>query len=137
MKPCLECGRPSRGTRCPEHAIAYGYGSAHWQQIRAARLQLDGHRCTLRHHGCTELATTVHLDPSCCGDHSIATIANTTSACLHCHGVEDGPRSIRQNHRVDAVATQPNPEQSLVTSERVAPMMSQSDVRPDMRPLIG
>jgi hypothetical protein len=93
MRPCLKCGRPATGTRCPEHAIQYGYSTPHWQVVRKQRLALDGHLCRLRHDGCTVRATTVHLDPNCNGNHLLATLDNTVSACLHCHGVEDGPRA--------------------------------------------
>ena len=93
LRPCLDCGRPSRGPRCPDHAIDYGYDSGHWQLVRAARLALDLNRCQLQLDGCTNTATTVHLDPDCSGNHLLATIDNTTSACLHCHGVVDAPRA--------------------------------------------
>jgi hypothetical protein len=43
--------------------------------------------------GCTEVATTVHLDPKLGGDHLRATITDVTSACAHCHGVVDGGRA--------------------------------------------
>ena len=81
LRPCLDCGRPTRnGSRCTEHATSYGYTSSHWQQVRASRLAFDGHRCQLRHPGCTGRATSVHLDPACNGDHALASIQNTTSA---------------------------------------------------------
>jgi hypothetical protein len=92
-RPCLICRRPTNGTRCPEHTRARGYTTAHWQTVRRARLDLDGHRCRLEHDGCTRRATTVHLDPHLNGNHLLATIDNTVSACLHCHGVEDGGRA--------------------------------------------
>jgi hypothetical protein len=93
MRPCLKCGRPTTGTRCPEHAIRYGYATSHWQTVRKQRLASDGWLCRLRHDGCTVRATTVHLDPHCNGNHLLATLDNTVSACLHCHGVEDGSRA--------------------------------------------
>lgn len=93
LQPCLDCGRPTRGSRCSDCAVDTGYRSLHWQTIRAARLMIDGYACQLEHEGCTKHATTVHLDPACGGDHSLATIENTLSACAHCHGVEDAPRS--------------------------------------------
>jgi hypothetical protein len=94
-RACLECGRPtSNGNRCPEHAIRYGYTTPHWQTVRKQRLAYDGHLCQLRRDdGCTVRATTVHLDPACNGNHALATLDNTVSACLHCHGVEDAPRA--------------------------------------------
>jgi len=93
LRPCLECGKPSSASRCPDHTKSYGYSDAQWKATREARLSLDGHVCRLNLKGCKGLATTVHLDPACNGDHRLATLANTLSACLHCHGVIDGARS--------------------------------------------
>ena len=93
LRPCLECGRPCHGARCPTHARRRRYSSAHWQHVRKQRLTLDHHTCTLAYPGCTRHATTVHLDPACDGDHALATINNTRSACARCHGLEDGPRA--------------------------------------------
>jgi 5-methylcytosine-specific restriction endonuclease McrA len=70
-----------------------GLRSPYWQAVRKARLRLDSGRCVLQHHGCAGAATTVHLSPECGGDHSLATLENTRSACRHCHGVEDGGRA--------------------------------------------
>jgi hypothetical protein len=95
-RPCLDCGRPTNGTRCLEHAVHYGYTTPHWQTVRKQRLALDGYLCQLRHNGCTRRATTVHLDPRCNGNHLRATLDNTVSACLHCHGREDGGRASGQ-----------------------------------------
>jgi hypothetical protein len=92
-RPCLDCGTPTDGSRCPDHAIRYGYATPHWQAVRKQRLALDRHLCRLQHDGCTVRATTVHLDPNCNGNHLLATLDNTVSACLHCHGIEDGPRA--------------------------------------------
>lgn len=61
--------------------------------IRTARLALDHYLCQLGHAGCTIEADTVHLHPDLNGDHLKATLENTTSACRHCHGTEDAPRS--------------------------------------------
>jgi 5-methylcytosine-specific restriction endonuclease McrA len=92
-RPCLVCGTPSDGPRCPEHTQHnYNPRSAHWRTIRAERLAIDNGECQLQHPGCTRVATSVHLDPAAGGNHSLATIHNTVSACAHCHGVEDGPR---------------------------------------------
>lgn len=37
-RPCMDCGRPTHGTRCPEHAssTARGYGQAHRRATKAA-----------------------------------------------------------------------------------------------------
>jgi 5-methylcytosine-specific restriction endonuclease McrA len=93
LRACTTCGRPTIGRRCAEHALDRGYNTQHWQQTRRARLTIDGYRCQLRHPGCSGYATTVHLDPECKGDHSLATIDNTLSACASCHGTEDAPRA--------------------------------------------
>jgi hypothetical protein len=93
LSPCLSCGRPCPGPRCAEHALDRGYNTQHWQQTRRARLVIDGYRCQFDYEGCTGYATTVHLDPECNGDHALATIDNTLSACSSCHGTEDAPRA--------------------------------------------
>lgn len=73
----------------------YGYARAHWRKVRRARLALDGHRCKLRLAGCTQVATTVHLDSALEGRHDLATLDNTLSACAQCHGRLDGGRAER------------------------------------------
>jgi hypothetical protein len=42
---------------------------------------------------CTTYAETVHPAAELRGDHRLATLENTRSACRHCHGVVDAPRS--------------------------------------------
>jgi 5-methylcytosine-specific restriction endonuclease McrA len=93
LRSCTICGTPSHGPRCAAHATQRGYHTSHWQIIRTRRLELDGYRCQLQHPTCTGYATTVHLDPACGGNHLLATLNNTTSACRTCHGVEDAPRA--------------------------------------------
>lgn len=110
MSFCAElgCAKLTRARRCPEHAAAkeardngrrrdlkreHGLGTAHWRRVRAARLLLAGHRCELQLPGCTERATTGHLDPALDGDHRAAAIDDVRAACLHCHGVVDAPRA--------------------------------------------
>ncbi len=93
LRPCLDCGRPTIGARCSLHAVDYGYSSPHWQHVRAARLALDGHLCQFNYPGCAGHATTVHLAPELLGDHSLASLETTRSACHHCHGTEDAPRA--------------------------------------------
>jgi 5-methylcytosine-specific restriction endonuclease McrA len=99
---CPTCGRLSQTRYCPDHTRRYGYNDSHWQRIRQARLLIDAGQCQLAHPGCTQTATTVHLDPSLNGDHRQATVTNTVSACRHCHGVTDGSRTAttrRNNQR--------------------------------------
>ena len=78
---------PPRGR---ERNRTYGYDRRHWKNIRAARLTLDGHRCQLQSPGCTGTATTVDLNHELNGNHMLATLDNTQSACRHCHGHKDG-----------------------------------------------
>ena len=68
----------------------YGRSRKHWQVIRLHRLALDGYRCQIRLDGCLMIATTVDLDPAVGGNHDLATLGNTRSACAFCHGKVDG-----------------------------------------------
>jgi 5-methylcytosine-specific restriction endonuclease McrA len=71
-----------------------GLRTGYWRSVRLARLQMDGWRCALQiDEGCSGYAETVHLAPELKGNHLLATTDNTRSACRHCHGVVDAPRS--------------------------------------------
>jgi 5-methylcytosine-specific restriction endonuclease McrA len=101
------CGKliPADKRRCPEHERAEnarraakskrnGLRTPHWLAIRKARLLMDSGLCVLKvDDGCTVYAETVHLAPELKGNHLLATTENTRSACRHCHGVTDAPRS--------------------------------------------
>jgi 5-methylcytosine-specific restriction endonuclease McrA len=100
------CGAfiPADKRRCPEHERAEnarraakaqrnGLKTAHWLTVRKARLAMDSRLCTFKLDGCTVYAETVHLAPELGGNHRLATLENTRSACRHCHGVTDAPRS--------------------------------------------
>ena len=89
---CDPCYRQDNSRRA-QKAKANGTKSAHWIRVRAARLALDRGACTFQLAGCTTRATTVHLAPELHGNHYQATVDNTRSACRHCHGVIDAPRS--------------------------------------------
>jgi hypothetical protein len=87
--------REENGRRA-QKAKKAGLHTEHWQLLRRARLAMDGYRCVLQvDDGCTGAATTVHLAPELGGDHMRATLETTRSACRHCHGVTDAPRSHR------------------------------------------
>jgi hypothetical protein len=110
VKLCAQrgCGQyATDGRHCDTHAAvaktvmrirkdaqhkAKGYSSANWQKVRLQRLELDQHLCTIQLPGCERIATTVDLHPSLNGDHRLATIETTRSACRHCHGAADGGR---------------------------------------------
>jgi 5-methylcytosine-specific restriction endonuclease McrA len=89
---CATC-KSKENQRRAAKAERNGLRSPYWKAVRQARLRLDGHRCVLQLDGCTGYAETVHLSPECSGDHRLATLENTKSACRHCHGVIDAPRS--------------------------------------------
>jgi 5-methylcytosine-specific restriction endonuclease McrA len=89
---CPVCYRADN-VRRNEKARKGGTKSAHWQRVRQARLQFDNGRCTFQLGRCTGAAETVHLAPELGGNHLLATLDNTRSACRHCHGVVDAPRS--------------------------------------------
>ncbi len=103
LQPCLDCGTPTVGTRCPAHdhdgdrraarVSVYGYGRAHWQRLRKQRLAVDGYQCQLGLSGCTGQATHVHLNPALEGRHDDATLADCVSACASCSGAIDAPRA--------------------------------------------
>lgn len=91
LRPCLTCGRPAPGAYCDEHAKPYQYGGA-WPIVRRLVLARDEARCRIRALGCTGKATTVHRLPEYGLDHD-ANLHAYVSACRHCHGVVDAPRS--------------------------------------------
>lgn len=95
---CARHGATENGRR-GQLAVDHGLRSARWRTLRSVVLIRDSFCCQLRHPGCTEVATTVHLDPSLGGDHRGAQPIDCISACSHCHGVEDAPRSSGQRER--------------------------------------
>jgi hypothetical protein len=93
---CARCRKEERERsrqRGNPKARAYGYNRKNWQQVRRARLELDGYLCRLRLPGCTLQATHVHLDPELGGNHDVATLADCVSACAQCSGAVDAPRA--------------------------------------------
>ncbi len=44
LKPCLECGVPSAGSRCSAHTYRNG-STRSWRTTRAKILERDEHRC--------------------------------------------------------------------------------------------
>lgn len=92
-RPCLACGSPTAGTRCPTCTRDKGYDTTYWYALRRDVLTRDNYRCRLQHDGCTIVATSVHLDPNLKGLHTVAYATDCLAACLHCHGIEDGARA--------------------------------------------
>jgi len=108
IRLCARCNQhATHGRYCAAHALEVkqqkqarnkaqdkikGYHTGHWQRVRKARLELDSHTCTIQLPGCEQVATTVDLDPALHGNHRLATIETTRSACRRCHGAIDGGR---------------------------------------------
>jgi len=85
LTTCLDCGTPSRGSRCDVHTAerrAYRnavYGEPSYRGARAAML---GRPCELRLPGCTGVADTAdHVVPLSRGGAGGA----LRPACLHCN----------------------------------------------------
>jgi 5-methylcytosine-specific restriction endonuclease McrA len=76
---CLDCGRRTKDSRCATCQARIGRSTYHWQQTRAARKEIDGHRCV--YCGSTEDLTVDLLG----GHHSTATVLNCVTACRHCN----------------------------------------------------
>ena len=99
-RPCIDCGTPTNGTRCPAHQRdadarrhakqqAHGRDTARWRQLRVLVLNRDRHRC----QRCGKPGNTVHLDPRLKGNHTLATPNHCVTLCRSCHGVLDAPRA--------------------------------------------
>ena len=86
---CLDCGRRTKGSRCPtcrpRHELARtrasGRNTFRWRQLREQRKRIDGYRCT--YCGSTQ-DLTVDLDPHLRGNHRVATINDCRTACRSC-----------------------------------------------------
>src|SRR6266511_5788831 len=74
----------------------YGTTTQQWRRVRLAVLEAAEWRCQLALRGCTEVATTVHIDPRYRGDHRLVRgDGDAVAACRQCHGRVDGPRASR------------------------------------------
>jgi 5-methylcytosine-specific restriction endonuclease McrA len=99
MRPCIDCGTPTRGTRCPRCELGKRHARAiinrtytrYWRRLRVERLLLDRGVC----QRCGGRADTVHLSPALQGRHDLATLEDCVSLCRRCHGAIDAPRSRR------------------------------------------
>jgi 5-methylcytosine-specific restriction protein A len=79
LKPCITCGRPSRGSHCPEHTRRNGSTRA-WRSVRSIILARDRYACQL----CGGTATEVdHIRRVADGgsDHP----SNLRALCHTCH----------------------------------------------------
>lgn len=108
MRPCLDCGTPTEGTRCPEHtqakthdlsATARGY-DARWQRLstRARRLQ----------PWCLDCGTTDDLT----GDHlqwPATKLEHVAVVCRACNTRRGAARGERATWGAGARRTAPRP----------------------------
>lgn len=78
LKPCITCGTPSSGSRCPAHAR--NGSTRQWRTLRALILRRDRYRCVL----CGEPGNEVdHIVPVVDGGPD--TPANCRTLCRACH----------------------------------------------------
>ena len=103
-RPCMQCGTPTRGTRCPSCAAtkaenihagvaarkasstARGYDAA-WRALRAAVLDRDGWQCWMC--GCAlnkSNATVDHLTPLVVDRSQRLNPQNLRACCRGCNG---------------------------------------------------
>ena len=79
LKPCLTCGAPTSGSRCPAHTLRNG-STRSWRKLRGQILRLDAYRCRM----CGQPATEVdHVLPLADGGTDRPT--NCRSLCHDCH----------------------------------------------------
>jgi len=88
---CLDCGCRTKGSRCAgcqqrrelARTTASGRNTYTWQQLRAERKCLDGHRCV--YCGATTDLTVDLINPALRGDNRQATVADCITACRPCN----------------------------------------------------
>jgi 5-methylcytosine-specific restriction endonuclease McrA len=87
-RPCLGCGTPTSGDRCPacrpalRGTTAQRFGPG-WARISRLVIERDGHECQLRLPGCTLVATADHVLPRSRGGTSDP--ENLRAACRSCN----------------------------------------------------
>ncbi len=79
LKPCIVCGVPSAGSRCPAHTYRNGSTRA-WRTTRAKILTRDQHRCGLCGQPGDEVDHIVRL-----ADGGSDAASNTRTLCHDCH----------------------------------------------------
>ena len=93
LKPCLDCGTPTHGTRCPAHQREHdrvradapqrrARSSARYQQARAAAKRRDNHRC--QRCGATDNLEAHHLVALADGGDPYS-LSNLVTLCARCH----------------------------------------------------
>ncbi len=79
MKPCITCGQPSTGSRCPRHTIRNG-STRSWRQLRATILFDDAYTCQICGAGAEDVDHNIPL-----GDGGTDDPLNLRSLCATCH----------------------------------------------------
>ena len=82
LKPCITCGRPSRGSRCKAHTIRNG-STRTWRQLRAQILYRDAYRCALCPRAAQDVHHIIQLADGESNDPS-----NLRSLCADCHAAQ-------------------------------------------------
>jgi 5-methylcytosine-specific restriction endonuclease McrA len=89
LRPCIVCGTPSRGARCPSHAGAQRSvrNSSAWQRVRAVAKARDGHAC--QHCGGSRGGLSVHHIVSLARG-GTNELENLVTLCARCHARAEG-----------------------------------------------
>jgi len=83
LRPCLQCGRLARGSRCAGCARANPYTTPAWRRLSRAVVQRDGVCVSC---GSTFLMSAHHITPRAEGGPD--TPENLETLCVACHGRE-------------------------------------------------
>lgn len=92
LKPCMVCGIPTQGSRCPKHTYRNGSTRA-WRKLRSQILIRDGHRCTHTENGkrCIN-ATNLHVDHIVPLAHGGTNTRDNLTTLCETHNLEKGAR---------------------------------------------
>ena len=85
LKPCITCGTPSHGSRCPQHTLRNG-STRRWRQLRASVLFDGAYTCRCGAHA----DEVDHIIPVADGgtDHP----SNLRGLCSRCHAQRHAER---------------------------------------------
>lgn len=89
LRPCIQCGTPSTGSRCPTHRVTRTSKVRAGNPLGQAILARDNYECQIRLPGCAGRATVVdHVVPLVRGGGE--TMAELQAACRHCNQLKGG-----------------------------------------------
>jgi len=94
LRPCIDCGQPSEGSRCPEHTVDRRRGRAqrsHQWRVLSARIRKQQPWC--EHCHATEHLQVDHIVPVSVDPSREYDVSNLRVLCRPCHG-----RAARNQH---------------------------------------